>query len=83
MAGQDEQGYSGLRHSVDNHYKRLIGFAALTSLFASGFELSQSRTTSVLQYPSAGELAGAAAFTARITASRSSASATAGVPPAP
>ncbi len=60
MAGQDEQGYSGLRHSVDNHYKRLIGFAALTSLFAAGFELSQSRTTSVLQYPSAGEFAGAA-----------------------
>src|SRR5579875_1622759 len=60
MTGQDEQGYSGLRHSVDNHYKRLIGFAALTSLFAAGFELSQSRTTSVLQYPSAGELAGAA-----------------------
>jgi type IV secretion system protein VirB10 len=60
MTGQDEQGYSGLRHSVDNHYKRLIGFAALTSLFAAGFELSQSHTTSVLQYPSAGELAGAA-----------------------
>lgn len=60
MTGQDEQGYSGLRHSVDNHFKRLIGFAALTSLFAAGFELSQSRTTSVLQYPSAGELAGAA-----------------------
>jgi type IV secretory pathway VirB10-like protein len=60
MAGQDEQGYSGLRHSVDNHYKRLIGFAALTSLFSAGFQLSQSRTTSVLQYPSAGEVAGAA-----------------------
>ncbi len=60
MEGQDEQGYSGLRHSVDNHYKRLVGFAALTSLFAAGFQLSQSRTTSVLQYPNAGEVAGAA-----------------------
>ncbi len=60
MEGQDEQGYAGLRHRVDNHYERLIGFAVLTSLFAAGFELSQSRTTSVLQYPSAGELAGAA-----------------------
>jgi type IV secretory pathway VirB10-like protein len=60
MVGQDEQGYSGLRHNVDNHYKRLIGFAALTSLFSAGFQLSQSRTTSVLQYPSAGEVAGAA-----------------------
>jgi len=60
MEGQDEQGYSGLRHTVDNHYKRLIGFAVLTSLFSAGFQLSQSRTTSVLQYPSAGEIAGAA-----------------------
>ena len=57
MAGQDARGHAGLRHDVDNHYKRLLGFGLLTSLFSASFELSQSRRGTVLGYPSAGETA--------------------------
>ena len=60
MVGVDSHGNSGLRHSVDHHYKRLIGFTVLTSLFSGAFELSQSRRQSVLAYPSPGEIAGSA-----------------------
>jgi type IV secretion system protein VirB10 len=60
MVGQDTQGNSGLRHSVDNHYKRLVGFAVLTSLFNAAFELSQSHRGTVLQVPGPGEVAGSA-----------------------
>ncbi|MBX7135091.1 MAG: hypothetical protein K1X67_20690 [Fimbriimonadaceae bacterium] len=60
MAGQDAQGRAGLRHDVDNHYRRLIGFALLTSGFSAAFRLSQSSRGSVLGYPSAAETAGSA-----------------------
>lgn len=60
MAGQDERGFAGLRHDVDNHYKRLVGFGLLTSAFSAAFQLSQSRRGSVLGYPSAAETAGSA-----------------------
>jgi type IV secretory pathway VirB10-like protein len=60
MAGQDERGFAGLRHDVDNHYKRLVGFGLLTSAFSAAFQLSQSRRGSVLGYPSASETAGSA-----------------------
>lgn len=60
MAGQDAQGRGGLRHDVDNHYRRLIGFAVLTSGFSAAFQLSQSRRGGLLAYPSAGEMAGSA-----------------------
>lgn len=58
MAGQDAQGYTGLRHDVDHHYKRLLGFGVLTSLFSASFQLSQSRRGGLLGFPSAGEVAG-------------------------
>jgi type IV secretion system protein TrbI len=58
MAGQDAQGYAGLRHDVDHHYKRLLGFGVLTSLFSASFQLSQSRRGGLLGLPSAGEVAG-------------------------
>jgi type IV secretion system protein VirB10 len=60
MAGQDAQGRAGLRHDVDNHYRRLLGFALLTSGFSAAFRLSQSSRGSVLGYPSAAETAGSA-----------------------
>jgi len=60
MMGLDSHGNAGLRFKVDHHYKRLIGFAVLTSIMSAGTELSQSRQRSVLQYPSAGEIAGGA-----------------------
>jgi len=60
MSGQDAKGYTGLRHDVDNHYKRLLGFGLLTSLFSASFQLSQSRRGGLLGYPSAGEIAGSA-----------------------
>jgi type IV secretion system protein TrbI len=60
MAGQDASGLAGLRHDVDNHYKRLIGFGLLTSVFSASFQLSQTRRGSVLGYPSAAETAGSA-----------------------
>jgi type IV secretion system protein VirB10 len=60
MLGQDAHGSAGFSHDVDNHYKRLIGFAVLSSVFSAGFQLSQTQRTSVLQTPSAGEIAASA-----------------------
>jgi type IV secretion system protein TrbI len=60
MASQDAGGQSGLRHKVDNHYRRLIGFAVLTSGFSAAFQLSQSPRAGLLGYPSAAEMAGTA-----------------------
>src|ERR1700674_131841 len=52
MVGLDAHGDSGLRFDVDHHYKRLFGFAALTSAFSAAFDLSQRNTQSALTYPS-------------------------------
>ena len=60
MVGLDAHGNSGLRFDVDHHYKRLFGFAALTSAFTAAFALSQRNTQSALAYPSVGDTAGAA-----------------------
>ncbi len=60
MAAQDASGHAGLRHDVDNHYKRLVGFGLLTSVFSAAFQLSQTRRGSVLGYPSPAETAGSA-----------------------
>jgi type IV secretion system protein VirB10 len=62
MTGYDAKGNSGFRFDVDNHYKRLIGFAVLTSLFSAGVELAQNGTgsTSALQTPTAGQTVSAA-----------------------
>jgi type IV secretion system protein VirB10 len=60
MSGQDAKGYSGLRYDVDNHYRRLLGFGLLTSLFSASFQLSQSRRGGILGYPSATEVTGSA-----------------------
>ncbi len=57
MVGLDSQGNSGLRNKVDRHYKRLFGFAALTSAFNAAFEISQRRSQSVLATPSVSETA--------------------------
>ena len=48
MAGQGASGHAGLRHDVDNHYKRLVGFGLLTSVFSAAFQLSQTRRGTVL-----------------------------------
>lgn len=60
MSGQDAKGYSGLRYDVDKHYKRLLGFGLMTSLFSASFQLSQSRRGGLLGYPSATEITGSA-----------------------
>ena len=39
MMGQDIQGMAGFHDQVDNHYKRLVGAALLTSAFAAGISL--------------------------------------------
>jgi type IV secretion system protein VirB10 len=61
MASADAQGAAGLHGHVDNHYRRLVGFALLTSAFYAGSALSQSRRGSVLGYPTAQETASTAA----------------------
>jgi len=43
MVGLDSHGNAGLRDKVDRHYKRLLGFAALTGAFSAAFDLSQRR----------------------------------------
>ncbi|WP_155121369.1 TrbI/VirB10 family protein [Bryobacter aggregatus] len=60
MVGQDAKGNTGLRYEVDNHYRRLLGFGLLTSLFSVSFQLSQSRRGGILGYPSATEVTGSA-----------------------
>jgi type IV secretion system protein VirB10 len=60
MSGHDGAGKSGFHDQVDNHYRRLIGFAVLTSAFAAGLELSQRQNTSLLTTPTAGQTASAA-----------------------
>jgi type IV secretion system protein VirB10 len=63
MTGTDTAGNAGFRSGVDNHYKRLIGFAALSSLFSAGVELGQNGGGgggSVLQGPNAGQTVSAA-----------------------
>ena len=57
MVGLDNQGNSGLRDKVDRHYKRLFGFAALTSAFTAAFEVSQRQNQSVLATPSVSDSA--------------------------
>jgi type IV secretion system protein VirB10 len=57
MVGLDAHGNSGLRYDVDHHYKRLFGFAALTSAFSAAFDLSQRNTQTALAYPSIGDTA--------------------------
>ena len=60
MIGQDAHGFSGFRDKVDRHYKRLVGFAVLTSLFAAASEISQNQNRSLLTYPSPAQVAGSA-----------------------
>jgi type IV secretion system protein VirB10 len=60
MAGLDSHGNSGLRDKVDRHYKRLFGFAALTSAFTAAFEISQRRNQNILTTPSASQTASSA-----------------------
>src|SRR5207253_41172 len=60
MLGQDAHGAAGFKQDVDNHYKRLVGFAVLSSVFSAGFQLSQSRRSTLLQTPTAGETAASA-----------------------
>lgn len=60
MVGLDTHGNAGLRDKVDHHYKRLIGFTALTSMFSAAFAISQRTNQSVLSYPTPGQAAGQA-----------------------
>jgi len=60
MNGMDAQGRAGLRHDVDNHYKKIFGTAALTSLFSAALALTQSRQQSIYAYPSPTDMATAA-----------------------
>jgi type IV secretion system protein VirB10 len=60
MMGLDSHGNAGLRDQVDRHYRRLIGFSILTSLFTAAFEVSQRSTQSALTYPTPAQTAGAA-----------------------
>lgn len=54
MSGVDSHGNAGFRDQVDHHYRRVIGFAALTSLFSAGFELSQRSRQIRSHVPDAG-----------------------------
>jgi type IV secretory pathway VirB10-like protein len=60
MMGYDANGTSGLRDKTDNHIGRLAGGVLLSSLLAAGFQISQNRNNSVLQYPTASQEVGTA-----------------------
>ena len=57
MVGQDAHGNAGLRDKVDRHYRRLLGFSVLTSMFTAAFAISQQRNQSVLVNPNPGQIA--------------------------
>jgi type IV secretion system protein VirB10 len=57
MVGLDAHGNAGLRDQVDRHYRRLLGFSVLTSMFTASFAVSQQRNQSVLVNPSPGQIA--------------------------
>jgi type IV secretion system protein TrbI len=60
MVGLDSHGNAGLRDKVDRHYRRLLGFSVLTSMFNAAFAISQQRNESVLVNPSVGQIAAGA-----------------------
>ncbi|MCU1329726.1 MAG: hypothetical protein JWN34_5096 [Bryobacterales bacterium] len=61
MNGVEANGSGGLAGHVNNHFKRLIGFSMLSSVFAAGIQISQNRNNSgTVGYPSASEAVGTA-----------------------
>ena len=58
--GDDSTGAAGFRDQVNNHWRRILSGALLTSLFSAGIELSQGSNSSVLQSPSVGQQVGQA-----------------------
>jgi type IV secretory pathway VirB10-like protein len=58
--GVTNSGSAGFDDKADEHWKRLMGGALLTSLFSAGIEVSQGQNTSVLQTQSVGQQIGAA-----------------------
>ena len=62
MAGMDSEGDAGLHDQVDRHYKRIFGFAALTSMIAAGLAVTQQGMYGgYYGYPSPEQMATAAA----------------------
>jgi type IV secretion system protein VirB10 len=60
MVGLDSHGNAGLRDKVDRHYRRLMGFSVLTSLFTAAFAVSQLRNQSILVNPNPAQIAAGA-----------------------
>ena len=60
MIGLDSHGNAGLGDKVDRHYRCIIGFSVLTSLFTAAFEISQRNSQSALTYPTPAQTAGSA-----------------------
>jgi type IV secretion system protein VirB10 len=58
MNGADLGGYAGLSDKVDNHYGRLVSFAALSSIMSAGLQLSQPQQKGDEQLSSQQLLAG-------------------------
>ena len=56
MQGADMGGYSGFKDKVDNHYARLIGFSALSSVMAAGMQLSQPAEDNATGQPSSRQI---------------------------
>lgn len=46
MGGTDKSGYAGMKDQVNNHIWRLIGYGALSSAFASVFQITQKNQQS-------------------------------------
>ena len=46
MMGLDSHGNAGLRDQVDRHYRRIVGFSVLTSMFTAAFQISQRSSQS-------------------------------------
>ena len=57
MVGLDSHGNAGLRDKVDRHYRRMVGFSVLTSMFTAAFE-SPSNEPERSEYPRPGQTDG-------------------------
>lgn len=62
MNGHGADGTTGLKDQTDNHWKRTLAGAALSSLLSAGLQISQNRggNSSVLTYPTTGQVAASA-----------------------
>jgi type IV secretion system protein VirB10 len=57
MAGTDSEGYGGFKDTVDNHYLRTFGSAALVALIGTGIDMSMPQSSTLATQDTASDAA--------------------------